>query len=46
MIREHLRSNVVGYVALFCFAMSGTAVAVDGSDSHLPRPLTRRGEGT
>ena len=33
MIREHLRSNVVGYVALFCFAMSGTAVALDGSDT-------------
>jgi hypothetical protein len=33
MIREHLRSNVVGYVALFCFAMSGTAVALDGRDT-------------
>ena len=29
-IRAHLRSNVVGYIALFCFAMSGTASALDG----------------
>ena len=33
MIRDHLRSNVVGYIALLCFAMSGTAVALDGSDT-------------
>jgi hypothetical protein len=33
MIREHLRSNVVGYVGLFLFAMSGTAIALDGSDT-------------
>ncbi len=26
-IRQHLRSNVVGYIALFCFAMGGTAYA-------------------
>ena len=32
-IREHLRSNVVGYIALFCFAMSGTAIALDGSNT-------------
>jgi hypothetical protein len=32
-IREHVRSNVVGYIALFCFAMSGTAVALDGSNT-------------
>jgi hypothetical protein len=32
-IRDHLRGNVVGYVALFCFAMSGTAVALDGSNT-------------
>ena len=29
-IRAHLRSNVVGYIALFCFAISGTAFAIDG----------------
>jgi hypothetical protein len=28
-IREHIRSNVVGYVAVF-IALSGTAYAVDG----------------
>jgi trimeric autotransporter adhesin len=26
-IRDHIRSNVIGYVALFCFAMGGTAYA-------------------
>ena len=33
MIRDHLRSNLIGYIALFCFAMSGTATALDGSDT-------------
>ena len=28
-IRQHIRSNVVGYVALFV-ALSGTAYAIDG----------------
>lgn len=32
-MREHLRSNVVGYIALFCFAMAGTAGALPGSNS-------------
>ncbi len=32
-IRAHLRSNVVGYLALFCFAMSGTATALDGTNT-------------
>ncbi len=31
--REHIRSNVIGYIALFAFAMSGTASALDGSDT-------------
>lgn len=26
-IRGHIRSNVVGYIALFCFAVGGTAIA-------------------
>ena len=26
-ISQHLRSNIVGYLALFCFAMGGTAYA-------------------
>jgi hypothetical protein len=26
-MRQHIRSNVVGYIALFCFAMGGTAWA-------------------
>jgi len=29
-IRAHLRSNVVGYIAIFLFAMGGTAFAIDG----------------
>ena len=29
-IRGHLRSNVIGYIALFCFGIGGTAFAVDG----------------
>lgn len=32
-IRGHLRSNIVGYIALFCFAMTGTAMALDGSNT-------------
>ena len=31
-IRHHLRANVVGFVALF-FALTGSAVALDGSDT-------------
>jgi hypothetical protein len=31
-IRNHIRSNVIGYVALF-FAISGTAVALDGENT-------------
>ena len=29
-IREHLRSNIVGYIAIFMFAIGGTAFAIDG----------------
>jgi hypothetical protein len=29
-IHAHVRSNVVGYIALFCFAIGGTAFAIDG----------------
>ncbi len=32
-VRSHLRSNVVGYISLFCFAMSGTAMALDGTNT-------------
>jgi hypothetical protein len=32
-IRNHIRSNVVGYIALLLFATSGTAIALDGSDT-------------
>lgn len=32
-VREHLRTNVVGYLALFCFAMVGTAQALPGKGS-------------
>jgi hypothetical protein len=32
-IRTHLRTNIVGYIALFCFAMSGSAMALNGSNT-------------
>ena len=32
-LRAHIRGNVIGYVALFAFATSGTAAALDGSDT-------------
>jgi hypothetical protein len=32
-IRAHLRSNIVGYVAIFLFATSGTAMALSGSNT-------------
>jgi hypothetical protein len=32
-IREHLRSNVVGYIALFVALTGGTAYALDGSNT-------------
>jgi hypothetical protein len=32
-IRNHIRSNVVGYVAVLLFAMSGTATALTGSNT-------------
>jgi hypothetical protein len=32
-IRTHIRQNIVGYIALFCFALGGTAYALDGSNT-------------
>ena len=32
-ICDHLRSNVVGYIAIFLFATGGTAIALDGSNT-------------
>jgi hypothetical protein len=32
-IRHHIRSNVVGYIAIFLFAMSGTAFGLAGSNT-------------
>lgn len=32
-VRDHLRSNVVGYIAIFLFATSGTAIALDGTNT-------------
>src|SRR3954451_23653124 len=29
-IANHIRSNIVGYIALFLFAMGGSAYALDG----------------
>jgi hypothetical protein len=31
-VREHIRQNVVGYIALFCFAIGGTAIALPGKN--------------
>ena len=31
-VRDHLRHNVVGYVALFCFVLGGTAIALPGKN--------------
>jgi hypothetical protein len=31
-IRAHLRSNIVGYIALFCFAIGSTAQALPGTN--------------
>jgi len=31
-IADHIRSNVVGYIALFCFAMGGTTYAATGGN--------------
>ncbi len=43
-IRQHLRSNVVGYIALFCFAMGGTAYATHpgGANTAASAPATSR----
>jgi len=32
-IRHHIRSNVIGYIAIFLFAMSGTAFGLAGSNT-------------
>jgi hypothetical protein len=32
-IRDHIRSNIVGYIAIFLFAMAGSAYALDGSNT-------------
>jgi hypothetical protein len=31
-VKVHLRHNVVGYIALFCFAIGGTAIALPGKN--------------
>jgi hypothetical protein len=31
-VREHVRHNIVGYIALFCFVIGGTAVALPGKN--------------
>ncbi len=32
-VRDHLRHNVVGYIALFCFMLGGTAIALPGRNT-------------
>ena len=43
-IRHHIRSNVVGYIAIFLFAMSGTAFGLAGSQHRLLRRHRQRQE--
>ncbi len=31
-VRDHFRHNVVGYIALFCFVLGGTAIALPGKN--------------
>jgi hypothetical protein len=38
--RNHIRSNVVGYIAIFLFAMSGTALALDGTNTVFTDDIT------
>lgn len=40
-IREHIRRNVVGYIALFCFVIGGTAVAVPSPSKQIKK-LSKR----
>jgi hypothetical protein len=39
---DHIRQNVVGYVALFCFAVGGTATALPGRESVETDDLQRK----
>jgi hypothetical protein len=32
VVKEHIRHNVVGYIALFCFVIGGTAIALPGKN--------------
>ena len=45
-ISEHIRSNVVGYVALFFALSSGTAYALDGSDTVFSDDIVNNEVGT
>ncbi len=38
-VREHLRSNVVGYIALFCFAIGGVAMASAPKNSVVSKSI-------
>ncbi len=41
-IRTHIRTNVVGYISLFCFATAGTAAALPGSDTVSSKDIINR----
>src|SRR3954447_18785550 len=38
-VREHIRGNVVGYIALFCFVVGGTAIAAAPRNSVTSRSI-------
>jgi hypothetical protein len=40
---EHFRHNVVGYIALFCFAIGGTAIALPGRNTVDSGDIRRSG---
>jgi hypothetical protein len=45
-ISEHIRSNVVGYVAIFMFAMSGSAYGLSGSNTVFSDDIAPKEVGT
>src|SRR5262245_66377311 len=41
-VSSHIRSHAVGYIALFCFAMSGTASALSGHNTVFSDDIVKR----
>lgn len=42
--RAHIRSNVVGYIALFCFAVGGTAIAATAPKNSVKSKSIKNGQ--